>query len=498
MDRSARQVTPLSSIDRPLRGEAFTCAVLYGLALAHLVVMRCALGVWESPQDLNGLWQLPSVAMMKARPFECILYWHAYPSGFTAWWTFLIHAFGEPTGKLVFQWVNVALGAGLAPAAYLIALALASSRRAALVAAALVALSPSVPLFAAYYLYDLPSMALLTFCVACIACYQLTGGRVGFLVTALWLLGALVCLRSFFHLGLCVALFIWILCRRPGWRATLVAAAALVAPLALYLKNLVLFGVFGASTMLGFNLSKVNVAPLPRREAAALGEQGILPPIVARYPLFYPLAHGRAIYSQYGYNARGASPVVNQDDANNINLIAISKVYGHASESLIRARPGAYAADLLAAYARFCQPPARSGWFAPSYSPAFEAYRTAYVSFVEGDWLGSLTRRSGGGPPAVPSTIMLILPVLLGTWFFAHLRSCRLSLRPWRACVSEHPTGWCVFGLLLYATVLGTCCESGENSRYFLYVEPLYLCAVVGGVLWAVRWSRAGRQGARP
>lgn len=498
MDQFARQVKPQSSIDRPLGGEALACAVLYALALVHLVVMRCAFGVWESPQDLNGLWQLPSVAMMKSRPFECILYWHAYPSGFVAWWTFLLHAFGDHTGRLVFQWVNVVLGAWLTPAAYLIMLALASSRRAAVVAAGLVAVCPSVPLFAAYYLYDLPSMALLTFCLACIACHQLSGGRVGFLVTALWLLAALVCLRSFFHLGLCVALFIWILCLRPGWRAALVAAAAVVAPLALYLKNYVLFGVFGASTMLGFNLSKVNIAPLPPREAAELGHRGILPPIVARYPLFYPLVHGRAIYSAYGYNARGASPVVNQDDANNINLIAVSKAYGEASKALIRARPGEYAADLLSAYARFCAPPARSGWFAPSYSPAFEAYRTAYVSFVEGEWLGSLTRRSGGGPPVVPSTIVLILPVLLGTWFFGHLRSCGLSAHRWRDSLREHPTGWCVFGMLLYAAVLGTCCESGENSRYFLYVEPLYLCALVTAVLSIVRASRARQQGTLP
>lgn len=490
MNRAEPQSGETTPTESRLAGAWRACAILYTLTLVHLIIQRCVLGIRESPADLSDLWQLPSVAFMKTRPLESILYWHAYPSGFVAYWTFLIHGFGESAAKVVYQWVNLILAAGLAPAAYLIVLALVPSRRAALVAAVLVALSPSLPLYAAYYLYDLPTLVLLTFSVACIARYQLSGRRIGSLVAALWLLGALVCLRSFFHLGLCFLLLIWILSRRPGLRMGFLAVIAIIAPFAMYVKNYLLFGAFGASTMLGFNLSKVNVAPLSETEARALGSQGILPPIVARYPLFYPLVHGRAIYTQYGYDRQGASPVVNQDDFNNVNLIAISKVYGDASAALIRARPREYVTGLFDAFRWFCEPPSRSGWFAPRYSGPFEAYRTFYVSFIEGEWVGDLTPR-WAGRPIIPSLVMVILPALLLSWIIGRFRANRLSVRRWRGYFNEHVTELGVGGMLLYSMILGTCCERGENTRYFLYVEPLYLCALVVGVVYLARWYQA-------
>ncbi len=104
-----------------------SCALLYALTFVHLVIQRCVFGARISPQQLGELWQLPSVQFMKMRPFESIIYWHAYTSGFVAYWVLLIKLFGESSAVLVYQWVNIALGASLGPAAYLIVLAAARS-----------------------------------------------------------------------------------------------------------------------------------------------------------------------------------------------------------------------------------------------------------------------------------------------------------------------------------------------------------------------------------
>jgi hypothetical protein len=465
------------------------CALLYALTFVHLVIQRCVFGARVSPHQLNELWQLPGVQFMKTRPFESIVYWHAYASGFVAYWVLLIKLFGESAAVLVYQWVNITLGAGLGPAAYLVVLAAARSPRSALVAAVIVSSSPSIPLFAAYLTYDLPAMALLTFAVGCIACYQLSNRKTWFLVAAIWLFSALVCLRSFFHIALAVLLLIWIISNRPGWRMVFCSLGAVAIPLAMYLKNYILFGVFGSSTMFGFNLSKVNVAPLPANEARLLCNEGIIPPIVERYPSFWPLVNGRAIYREYGYNLEGKSVLVNQNDFNNINLIKIAAVYGRASRALIRARPREYIEDVTIAFWRFCDAPSRS-WLFLDNPARIEPYRTIYLDIVDGEWVSDLCPYFAGRP-VIPSMVMLILPVLLLSYIVRPIVLNGLAFRKWRLDAIENCTEWCMAGMLFYGTLLGTFGERGENNRYFLYLEALYICALAVTVVRVWRWVRA-------
>ncbi len=267
--------------------------------------------------------------------------------------------------------------------------------------------------------------------------------------------------------------------------------AAVAIPFAMYLKNYILFGVFGASTMFGFNLSKVNVAPLSPDDVRLLCDEGIIPPIVARYPSFWPLVEGQANYAEYGYNLHGKSDLVNQHDFNNINLIQIAAVYGRASKAMIRARPREYIKDVTLAYWRFCEPPSRS-WVFRDNPARMEPYRTIYLDIVDCEWVRYVCPHFAGHS-AIPSLVMPILPILLLSYIVRRLVLNGLSFRKWRLEAIQNCTEWCVFGILLYGTLLGTFGERGENNRYFLYVEPLYICALSIAVLRASRWFRAVR-----
>jgi len=297
-----------------LRNVPAICVLLYAMGLVQLIVQRCFFGVDISPHLLGQIWQMPATNLILEHPIASAWYWHMAASGFIAYWSLLLNLFGEYRAPQIYQWINVFVGAGMGSMAYVITLALCRSRLAAIITGVVVLLSPTLPFAAAYYLYDGPSLYLLTGAATAIALYQLSGRRVVFLVTAMWLGAALVCLRSFFHLGLLVPLLGAIFLVRSTRLQKISSVVALLFPLTLYAKNWFLFGVFGASTTLGLNFSKLAIWNQPPELLQQMKASGQIAPIVADYPLFYDIHAHHEIYEAYGYTAKSPYVMLNQND----------------------------------------------------------------------------------------------------------------------------------------------------------------------------------------
>ncbi|HEX8322874.1 MAG TPA: hypothetical protein VF595_03070 [Tepidisphaeraceae bacterium] len=488
---AARNTRMASTFDSPLRGVGRTCLVLLGLTLAHLVIQRCFLGANQSPTDLPKLWQFPSVAEMRSLPFQSIWYWHAYPSGFVAYWVALLNLFGEQGGRVACGWIYLIGCSTLPPMVYVIGQALCGSRPASLAAAVIVGLSPSLPLFSAYFVYDAPTMVLVTAVVAGVAMYQLTGIP-KWLVGAIAVASVLVLIRAMYHLVILLPLFALLLHARPSWKAVATALAATVPAVGMYLKNYLLFGFFGASSMFGFNYSKMVLWPLEPPEIAHFSATGALTPLVAEYPLFYHMVDGQEIYRKHGYTAVGPSEIVNQNNVNNINLIAISREYGRCARRVLAVYPGSFVQSVSLAVWRFCSPPSRSYWFGQS--PArIEPYRTIYLNLFYGEWVGGAVHALTGLEP-MPSIVMVVLPLLLIGFAASQVIACGLSWRSWKAAVTSQITLYTAMAFVFYTAVVSSLLEVNENDRYFTYIEPLFVVLTAAGAMLLYRRLRDRRR----
>jgi hypothetical protein len=154
------------------------------------------------------------------------------------------------------------------------------------------ALAPPALLFETFLLHTYPAAALVTAAAACFG-RALASGRGRWWAAAFGLAGLLCLTRSLYHLAWLLAVIGLALALRWGERRRLLRAAALPAgaTVALYAKNLLLFGFFGATSWLGISLAKGTVDRLPAATRSAWVEQGILSPVAQVDPFAGPGAY---------------------------------------------------------------------------------------------------------------------------------------------------------------------------------------------------------------
>ncbi len=168
---------------------------------------------------------------------------------------------------------------------------LGASRRVALVAAALQALSATWIVYESWLFYTLPTAVLLTWC-----CVWLARAARGVRGAAWWfslLVTAVAFLRSTYHLLWVVAAVGLLMvasrrepqARRAAWRAS---SACLLTVVALYAKNGLIVGSFASSSWLGMSLAMQTTDRLEPQTREAWIRRGTLDPVAA-IPAFSPL-----------------------------------------------------------------------------------------------------------------------------------------------------------------------------------------------------------------
>lgn len=174
------------------------------------------------------------------------------------------------------------------------------------------------------------------------------------------LVAAICLLHSIFHpvwFILCYAVFVLGM-RVRARNAAVSATLPLLAVIAWYAKNLLVFGFFGASSWMGLNLSSVTVAALPRADVERLVRDGQLSSLALVPPWEEPRAY-RPYASVPTYGVAAVDDALKSTGAVNFNnaiYVPIGKAYLRDSLRAIFVRPGAYLALVRSSWALYCRP----------------------------------------------------------------------------------------------------------------------------------------------
>src|SRR5260221_3830703 len=359
----------------------------------------------------------------------------------------------------------------------------------------LFATSPGCFLSENFPMYEYTVMALLL--ANCVALYRLLD-RPGFWTAFVFfsILAALALLRALFNLfymlAVVAALAYYL---RPYYRTILSAAALpVLAVMALYLKNLALFGIFASSSWLGNNLGVVTTHQLTASERESLIASGKLDPI-ARVDAGHPVIEYRSFVPA---SRPTGIPVLDQETkstgGNNFNnqvYLETAPRYARAARQVLRFYPIAYVRSVLIAW--FC-------YFRPSTDFfQFEENRAAirrFERFYNILVFGQLREASGKGLRDLRSqgsafslvlytglTLMIGLPaILLGIAGYSIHAYRRKSESANRLAL----LGYIVLQIVMLALIVNFL-SSFENNRYRFPTDPLYV-ALLGVLLaWFVR-----------
>jgi hypothetical protein len=296
---------------------------------------------------------------LRTQLLETLYYSHAYPPGLN-----LLTGFVEKLGGLhapalaraTFQ----VFGLILAGSFYYLCKASGFRARAALAIALAFAVIPQSFYFEYLYHHTYPTAAIL--CLALALFHRALrvrsfGSWFGFFAAC----AALAWIRATFHLAWFAAMLLFALAfsERDGRRRLLVASALPAACIfALYMKNRIAFGVFGASTSGAATLTTVTVRRLPEQLRNDWIREGKLSPYAAvdvfaatrEYAPFFATAENAEWPPMMNALDR---PTVGAPNYNHWWYLEINPGRRHDSVYCLRTRPLAYASDVLENARRF-------------------------------------------------------------------------------------------------------------------------------------------------
>jgi len=440
--------------------------------------------------DLDWMW-LADPGDLRDRLFETLYYFHAFPPGMDLVTGILLKLGGAEAGTLALLlfWT---MGLALVNALFALGRAAGLSTRAALGVAIAFALSPPAIYFEHLYLYEWPVTTAL--CLAAVCFHR--GVRLpsrGAWMPFFTLCAAIGLTRSTFHLAwfaLMVVFGLWFggpAARRRVLIAAMIPAAVL---LSLYLKNLVLFGEFAASTFGPASFHLVTVDRLPRDVRDQWIRDGVLSPFAAVSAYAPPREYARFFSTP---DRPGWPPSVTRLEhvevrAPNFNhwwLIEVHRARRADVRRYFQERWFDYPVNVLRGLRDFFGP--STAWHPRAGTP--DAPHAGHRQVLGG--YEAAYNRVLHAFPLAPVGLYVCLPAV---WLWAVWRARVL----WReADVNTRARGavlaLCAFQVL-YVTATSTMLTFLESSRYRFQVEPLIwvLAAVCVAGVWN-GWHPRGR-----
>jgi len=432
-------------------------ALVLGFVVSRLALY--GLGIRFDGSQFAKLWQVIDPDLLRHDLARSLWYSHGQPPLFNLYLGLGLKLAGSAAGA-VFQVVQLLVGAATTVAIFATARALGVPALLSGAAAFVFALSPAAIAYESFLFYPIFEAGLLCAAAPLLHAY-LAHGRPRDGAACFALVGAMVLLRSYFHVAWLLAILALVLVlRRDAWRRTLVVAVVpALACVTWYAKNEWLYGSFASSTWLGMNLSRITLQTLPPRERKRLVMDGIATRL-AQLDSFGPL-------DRYGGIIELPPPLgipvldrprksTGGSNFNHIAYVELSRRYLRDDVAVVRAEPAVYARGLALALRRSLRPVTEDRRLADDLAPL-----GPYRDLCEIGMCGRVGR-----------TCLLVLfgvPLLL-------LHAASAIVKELRRETLDAPTvGLLVFIAfnVVYVMLLTNAMELGENNRFRFTIEPL-------------------------
>lgn len=441
----------------PISSAARTALIVFAL---HVIVGAAYHLAGAVPTDQffageAGEWHLMPADLLQDDLFGTLYDLHAQPPLYNLYAGLFAKAF-FPNHLYAMVWPQLLMG-GLIAAACALLLAWWTGRpRLAMVAGCLLALNSALFLYEPLG-YEMLTVLGLTLTVLAFAVHDRSRRSLP-LILGIGALTLTTLTRSAYHpILLAPVLAIACVAAKQQWRRVLVVGLIMaLLPLAWCAKNQARFGFFGMSSWAGQNIWKIASLNYEPTQLDELAEQGV----IEREALEVSVFHLPSDYRPLGFVTETGRTALDRNNRNNINIIAVSQLYGRNAVRLIRYDPAHYTGNVLKAYRLFCQPTANA--FGLGDNTVFRAHNWVVSEIVHGRLISRIIKRITGQDPLF-TFWLVFLPVLLVGYGVRTVRDHRAI--PWVMHVAA---------LLVAYTIIVSClCEYGENDRFKFAIEPI-------------------------
>lgn len=432
------------------------------LAFVYMTWFEVTILVDSKLSNWDWFMQTLPLAALRDDLWQSLWYLHAQPPLLNLVGGLLIQRF-YPHHLEALHLFNILLGALISGMFYLLAAHFVTRRWVAVLWALILAFNPALYLYEAYVLYEVMTAFLVMATLSCLL-WQWQRQSTGALYIFLVALNLLILTRSVYHIVLLAPalLMVWWLAPDVRRRRVL-AVSALICLLSIgwYAKNLVLFDAFSASSWSGIGLWKAASRGDKLPQLPALVEAGALDAPVVAEGAFAPPSD----FVRYGFAAQTDIPVLANDDFNNINVPAISALYGRNALRLIARLPAEYARTVYLSYLQFSQPASRFKHLTPN-AEEIPWHEMLYADLLQG---AAVMGRYG-------TLQFFLLPLALLLYIMQFARQWVAARGQLSAVVHGDPVlFWCAL-IIVYTTLVSITMEYGENDRFKFLVEyPIWL-----------------------
>jgi hypothetical protein len=469
--------------------------VIVGVFVVSRVV-AAAVGLRFDAEPLHNAYQLLDVQLLRHDPFESIFYLHAQPPLFNAFTALILQLpHGMVNATLMLLWHAAGLATALLLYATMVRLGIRPWLAVGFVCGFV--LMPETLLVESWLFYTQLEMLLLALMLWGLARFASTRSTAdGLIYTAS--IGALVLLRSSFHLLLMVLLVViaWRQLRIDSRKLAAVAVVPLLLVGAWSVKNVVIFDSWSNSTWLGMNLSYVAHAGVTERQCHALEAAHTVSPIACVTAFSAPSAYTAQFSHPRRFGVAATDALFKSTGEPNYNAslyLEVAKQYQQDSIDLLRhGGLGAITRAQAAAYTVWAEP--------GDDLLQLRKVRAPVAGYA--DWFDRLvllrpvatglndphrfTADAGGFPIGdALGSISYTLLVLFGLAIYGGIAGWRRGRQgdPVLRCV-------CVAGLILigFSTVIGNALEFRENNRFRVETAPVVL--VLGALGAELAWQR--------
>jgi hypothetical protein len=481
---------------KSLRGPAGL--VVAGFALSRVVYY--AAGVRFDATPLRSFIQYVDPELLRHDLLESIWHLHTQPPLFNLLLGIVLKASGDAYDE-VLNVIFVLAGLLLALGLYRLMVRLGVRPWPASALAVLFSASPPAVLYE-NWLYMDHFVALALVWAAVFVHRFVNSGRGGDALVAFGLLGAVVLSRTLFHLLFLVAAIALVALLQPGRRRTVAVAAALpvVLCLAVYVKTLVQFDTFGATTCSGINVARLTTHRVDPARRAELMRAGELSQFALTIPGDLPFKRPELFERE---PVRGhpilddpvkSTGYVNFDHA---AYLDICRDYMDDAITLLKREPREARNGVLAATLIYWRPAGQYYFFS---RPAERSRSRVWgIERVHAIGLGQARRprvslEESVAPRGAADKLLGVAWLVVAGYVLTAWWTARALLRERRSGTPRSPANvTCAFVVLTaaYVTLVGTFSELGENNRFRYLVDPLVFAAFAA---LAAEWLRQGRR----
>jgi hypothetical protein len=431
---------------------------------------------------------LADPADLRDRLLETVYYFHAFPPGMNLL-TGVLLQISEANLAALAHAVFVACGLLLTGSLMYLARAVGAGKNLAFGIALAFSVIPQSLYFENLYLYDYPVPALLAFS-AVLFHHAFRGTSFARWFWFFFVCAVLGWVRSALHLVWFLALLAFA-CKatRPGGRARVLRAALgpLALLLALYLKNLVVFGVFDSQSQSGGNFTLITTHLMPRALRTQWVKEGKLSPFAdmsfasppsAFLPYFESPSNPR-----YPHNEELERPSVKAPNYNHWFFLDVNEARRKDASYCLHQRPWQYVRTVLTITLPQAFSP--STWWHPRSGTARSphAQHRQVLGGYEDLYNGAMH-----GFPARPYGVYALLPFWLG--WVAVQGSRRLKKGDEAERLRAALLLLCAVQIT-YLIAITALLTFGENARYRYIVEPFIWVVALAATLDMAAWIRA-------